>query len=341
MEKSSFKDQDAPDLSLIVPMYNEEEACSGFFDRISKVLADIAVTYEVVCINDGSRDGTLSILRRFSAQDPRIRIINFSRNFGKEAALTAGLDLATGKAVIPIDVDLQDPPELIAEMVERWRAGARVVLARRADRSSDNFLKRATSNWFYDIFGAIAKPSIPKNVGDFRLMDRVVVEALKSLPERTRFMKGIFAWVGFETVTIEYTRPARSAGSTKFNFVKLWNFALEGMFSFTSLPLKIWSYFGFGISILAVIYMSFLIFRTIVTGIDVPGYASTLSAILFFNGIILLSLGALGEYVARIFIEVKQRPLYIVESLQGFDAPSADGVKALPSSKETGERHDL
>jgi len=341
MRTNSYQNQDAPDLSLIVPMYNEEETCVGFFDRISQVLKDVSVSYEIVCINDGSQDATSSILKSFSAQDPRIRVVNFSRNFGKEAALTAGLDLATGQAVIPIDVDLQDPPELIAEMVASWRAGARVVLARRADRSSDNFLKRATSNWFYDIFGAIAKPSIPKNVGDFRLMDRVVVEALKSLPERTRFMKGVFAWVGFEPVTLEYTRPARSAGNTKFNFVKLWNFALEGMFSFTSLPLKIWSYFGFVVSILATVYMSFLIVRTIVTGVDVPGYASTLSVILFFNGMILLSLGALGEYIARIFIEVKQRPLYIVESLQGFDTRTFEAGKVSRSGAHAGDDHDL
>ena len=314
-----------PELSIIVPMHNEEDACGLFFEKIFEILPKVTDDYEIVCINDGSTDATLAALKVFHAQNPRIRIINFSRNFGKEAALTAGLDLAAGRAVIPIDVDLQDPPELIIEMMEKWRDGARVVLARRVDRTSDSFLKRATSTWVYDIFGAMAKPSIPKNVGDFRLMDRAVVEAIKQLPERTRFMKGVFAWVGFDAVTIDYTRPERMAGSTKFNFIKLWNFALEGIFSFTSVPLKIWSYFGVFLSMASVFFMFYLILKTLITGVDVPGYASIMTMILFFNGIILLSLGALGEYVGRIFIEVKQRPQYIVDELVGFQA---DDIRA-------------
>ena len=314
-----------PELSIIVPMHNEEDACGLFFEKIFEILPKVTDDYEIVCINDGSTDATLAALKVFHAQNPRIRIINFSRNFCKEAALTAGLDLAAGRAVIPIDVDLQDPPELIIEMMEKWRDGARVVLARRVDRTSDSFLKRATSTWFYDIFGAMAKPSIPKNVGDFRLMDRAVVEAIKQLPERTRFMKGVFAWVGFDAVTIDYTRPERMAGSTKFNFIKLWNFALEGIFSFTSVPLKIWSYFGVFLSMASVFFMFYLILKTLITGVDVPGYASIMTMILFFNGIILLSLGALGEYVGRIFIEVKQRPQYIVDELVGFQA---DDIRA-------------
>ena len=314
-----------PELSIIVPMHNEEDACGLFFEKIFEILPKVTDDYEIVCINDGSTDATLAALKVFHAQNPRIRIINFSRNFCKEAALTAGLDLAAGRAVIPIDVDLQDPPELIIEMMEKLRDGARVVLARRVDRTSDSFLKRATSTWFYDIFGAMAKPSIPKNVGDFRLMDRAVVEAIKQLPERTRFMKGVFAWVGFDAVTIDYTRPERMAGSTKFNFIKLWNFALEGIFSFTSVPLKIWSYFGVFLSMASVFFMFYLILKTLITGVDVPGYASIMTMILFFNGIILLSLGALGEYVGRIFIEVKQRPQYIVDELVGFQA---DDIRA-------------
>lgn len=326
-----------PELSIIVPMHNEEDACGLFFEKIFEILPKVTEDYEIVCVNDGSTDATLAVLKVFHAQNPRIRIINFSRNFGKEAALTAGLDLAAGLAVIPIDVDLQDPPELIIEMMEKWRDGARVVLARRVDRTSDSFLKRATSKWFYDIFGSMAKPSIPKNVGDFRLMDRVVVEAIKSLPERTRFMKGVFAWVGFDAVTIDYTRPERQAGSTKFNFIKLWNFALEGIFSFTSVPLKIWSYFGVVLSMLSVFFMIYLILKTIITGIDTPGYASTLTIILFFNGIVMLSLGALGEYIARIFIEVKQRPQYIVDELVGF---RAEDIRArAPSVSRTALEH--
>ncbi|WP_373088420.1 glycosyltransferase family 2 protein [Sneathiella sp.] len=321
-----------PELSLIVPMYDEEESCALFFETVIPVLERITQNYEIVCVNDGSRDSTFEQLLKQRDANKRIKLINLSRNFGKEAALTAGIDMARGLAVIPIDADLQDPPELIVDMHKAWKEGAQVVLARRIDRSSDTFLKRLTSKGFYAIFSKMSKPGIPENVGDFRLMDRVVVEALRRLPERSRFMKGLFAWVGYRQVTLDYVRPPREAGVTNFNYMKLWNFALDGMLSFSSMPLKVWSYFGVIVSMLSVFYMAYLVVRTIVTGIDVPGYASTISVILFFNGIMMISLGALGEYIARIFIEVKQRPVYLINEIEGFEDDTPDAFQVDQAS---------
>ncbi len=308
------------ELSLIVPMYNEEAVCAKFFDAVVPLITPLVSSYEIICVDDGSRDRTVEILKSLREKNPNIKILCLSRNFGKEAALTAGIDHAVGRAVIPIDADLQDPPQLIADMLAHWRAGAQVVLARRADRASDSFLKRTTSSMFYKVFSALAKPAIPPNVGDFRLMDRVVVDALKQLPERARFMKGLFAWVGYRQVILEYTRPERAAGETKFNYWKLWNFSLEGITSFSSLPLKVWSYFGVAVSFLAMLYMIFLVVRTLITGIDTPGYASLMSVQLFFNGILLIGLGAIGEYVGRIFIETKRRPIYLLNETLGVQA---------------------
>lgn len=310
----------APELSIIVPMYNESESCSVFFNAVIPILENAVESFEIICINDGSRDDTLAKLAAHNRQDPRIKVINLSRNFGKESAMSAGIDLASGRAVIPMDADLQDPPDLLPKMVEAWRDGAQVVLARRVDRSSDSKLKRLTSRWFYKIFSRMAKPSIPSDVGDFRLMDRIVVDALKRLPERSRFMKGLFAWVGYNQVTLDYTRPERSAGDSSFNYWKLWNFALDGVISFSAIPLKVWSYFGVFVSFGAVSYLIYLLTRTLIFGIDVPGYASTLSAILLFNGILLITLGVQGEYISRIFTEVKNRPIYLINEMIGFEA---------------------
>lgn len=309
-----------PTLSIIAPMYNEEKAMHGFFERVQKVLATVTPSYEIICVNDGSQDLTLAKLRQYSEQDDRIKVVNLSRNFGKEIALSAGIDHASGDAVIPIDADLQDPPELIPLMIGKWRAGAQVVLAKRRDRSSDSWLKRLTAKGAYWIFSKFTHPRIPQNVGDFRLMDRVVVDAIKRLPERSRFMKGLFAWVGYEPVIVEYDRESRVAGETKWNYWKLWNFALDGITSFSSLPLRVWSYLGFGISLLAMVYLAWTIAKTLIFGLDVPGYASLMSVILFFNGISLIGIGVLGEYLARIFVEVKARPLYIVSETIGLEA---------------------
>lgn len=316
---SSTSNAGIPELSIVVPMHNEAESCQLFFDTIVPILSGCVSSYEIICVNDGSRDGTLAELHRLRANNAAIKIVDLSRNFGKEAALTAGIEMARGRSVVPIDADLQDPPSLIPKMVAAWKQGAQVVLARRSDRASDSFLKRMTSNAFYNVFSGLARPAIPKNVGDFRLMDRVVVDALKQLPERSRFMKGLFAWVGYRQVTLEYVRPIRAAGTSKFNYWKLWNFALDGIVSFSSMPLKIWSYFGVAISFLSGVYMAFLIIRTLLTGVDTPGYASLMTVMLFLNGVILIGMGALGEYVSRIFVEVKRRPIYLVAETVGLD----------------------
>ena len=312
----------APMLSIIVPMFNEADVLTAFFERLQASLRAVTPNYEVICLNDGSTDTTLSQLRAFAQQDERIKIINLSRNFGKEIALSAGFDFSSGNAVIPIDADLQDPPEYIPKMVQKWQAGAKVVLARRRDRSSDTWLKRMTARYAYWVFSKLTKPAIPSNVGDFRLLDRVVVEALKQLPERNRFMKGLFSWVGFEAVTIEYDRESRNAGTTSWNYWKLWNFTLDGITSFSSLPLRIWTYLGLSMSMLAFGYFCLILIKTAFYGVDVPGYASLISVMLFFHGILLIGLGVIGEYIGRIFMEVKNRPLYLVAEQIGFESNS-------------------
>ena len=302
-----------PIISIIAPCYNEEETIEPFLRRIEEILTQINEPYEIVFINDGSKDNTLNILLNAKQNFKNIRIINFSRNFGKEAALTAGLDKARGEAAIPIDVDLQDPPELIQELVAKWREGYDVVLAKRADRTSDSFAKRVSADLFYKLNGKISNVDIPNNVGDFRLMSKRVVEALKQLPENQRFMKGLFAWVGFKTTVIEYAREKREAGQSSFNGWKLWNFALDGITSFSTLPLRIWLYIGALVSFLSFLYGSFIILKTLIFGVDLPGYASLAVIMLFLGGIQLIGIGILGEYIGRIYSESKRRPSYIIE----------------------------
>ena len=302
-----------PTISIIAPCYNEEETIEPFLRRIEEILTQINESYEIVFINDGSKDNTLNVLLNAKQNFKNIRIINFSRNFGKEAALTAGLDKARGEAAIPIDVDLQDPPELIKELVAKWREGYDVVLAKRADRTSDSFAKRVSADLFYKLNGKISNVDIPNNVGDFRLMSKRVVEALKQLPENQRFMKGLFAWVGFKTVAIEYVREKREAGQSSFNGWKLWNFALDGITSFSTLPLRIWLYIGALVSFLSFLYGSFIILKTLIFGVDLPGYASLAVIMLFLGGIQLIGIGILGEYIGRIYSESKRRPSYIIE----------------------------
>jgi glycosyltransferase involved in cell wall biosynthesis len=302
-------------ISIVCPFYNEERMVSFFFNELFKAVVPINDDIEILCINDGSTDQTLRKLIEQKQSAPKhinIRIIDFSRNFGKEAALTAGIDHARGDAVIPIDTDLQDPPELIAALINKWREGYEVVLAKRCDRTADTWLKRKTAEWFYRLHNSISIPPIPENVGDFRLLNRAAVEALKKLPERERFMKGLFNWVGFKTAEIEYVRSSRKAGETKFPLLKLWNFALDGITSFSTVPLRIWSYLGFIISLLAFAYGSIIIVRTLIQGVDIPGYASLLVVILFLGGLQLIGIGVLGEYLGRIYMETKNRPVYII-----------------------------
>jgi glycosyltransferase involved in cell wall biosynthesis len=305
-------------LTLAVPFYNEAAGIQSFADAILPVLDAVPDTqWEIVCVDDGSSDGTLLKLVALAQADKRFRVLEFSRNFGKEAALTAAIDAARGEAVIPIDADLQDPPALIAQMVQAWRDGAEVVLARRTDRSADGIMKRKTAAWFYKLHNRLSKTKIPENVGDFRLMDRVVVEALKQLPERQRFMKGLFAWVGFRTVTVDYVRAPRAAGETKFSGFALWNFALEGVTGFSTAPLKIWTYIGALCALGTLLYTIYIVAVTILYGIKVPGYASLFVAITFFGSVQLISIGLLGEYIGRIYLETKQRPSYLVRKIYG------------------------
>lgn len=300
-------------LSLVVPCFNEEEMIGQFFGATIPALEAIdGITFEIVCVNDGSRDGTLASLIAKSAADPRIRVIDLTRNFGKEAALSAGLDEALGDIVVPFDADLQDPPRVIAQLVDKWREGHDVVLARRSNRDSDTFMKRRTAAMFYRLHNAMCDTDIPDNVGDFRLITRQVVDALKQLPETRRFMKGLFAWVGFRTAVVEYVREPRAAGKTKFSGWKLWNFALEGFTSFSSLPLRVWTYVGSLVAAFAFFYAGFLILRTLIVGVGVPGYASILTVVLLLGGVQLIGIGVLGEYVGRIYAESKKRPVYLV-----------------------------
>jgi glycosyltransferase involved in cell wall biosynthesis len=308
----------APELSLVIPCYNEEDNLDYLFERLQSVLEPLQSTYEIICINDGSKDNTLEGLIQHHQSNPQIKVINFSRNFGKEAALSAGLDFATGNAIIPIDADLQDPPELILELLAKWREGYDVVNAVRRSRRGESWLKKFTANNFYRIIGKISSIPIPADTGDYRLLDRQVVEALKKLPERNRFMKGLFSWVGYKQTAIYFDREPRKGGKTSFNYWKLWNFALDGITSFSSFPLKIWGYFGMFISLFALFYGVFLVIKTLILGIDVPGYASTIVAILFLGGIQLITLGIIGEYIARMYEEVKNRPLYLVRDSYGF-----------------------
>ncbi|WP_114815240.1 glycosyltransferase [Paraburkholderia kururiensis] len=302
-----------PLVSLVVPFYNEGEAVEKFFAGVVPVLEDIeGIRFEIVCINDGSQDGTLHQLVAAGARDARVRVIDLTRNFGKEAALTAGLDEANGDAVIPIDADLQDPPGLIPVMIAHWREGAEVVVAKRSNRACDSFAKRTAAGLYYRVHNLLSEVKLPENVGDYRLMDRQVVNALRSLPERRRFMKGLFAWVGYRTVVVEYEREARCAGHSKFSGWRLWNFALEGITSFSTVPLRTWTYVGLVIALLAFVYGGFIIGRTLVFGNPVPGYASVISVLLFMGGIELIGIGVVGEYIGRIYYESKERPVYLI-----------------------------
>ncbi len=307
-------------ISIVACFYNEELVVNGFFAELIPILDfQPDIRFEIVCVDDGSQDRTLEQLLGHCQTDQRIRVIELTRNFGKEAALTAGIDAAIGDALIPIDADLQDPPQLIPALIEQWRLGAEVVLARRRDRISDGFLKRHTAALFYRLHNALSPIHLPEDVGDYRLIDRVVIEALKQFPERQRFMKGLFAWVGFKTSVVDFSRQSRFAGNSKFSGWKLWNFALEGVTSFTSLPLRIWTYVGLTGALLSLCYVVFIVSRTLMLGIDVPGYASLLVVILFMGSMQLLSIGLLGEYIGRIYTESKRRPIYLVRRRYGQD----------------------
>ncbi|WP_441546114.1 glycosyltransferase family 2 protein [Citrobacter freundii] len=300
-------------ISLVVPVFNEEDAIPIFYKNVREFEELKKHDVEIVFINDGSKDATESIINALAISDKLVVPVSFTRNFGKEPAICAGLDYATGEAVIPIDVDLQDPIDVIPVMIEKWQSGADIVLAKRSDRSTDGKLKRKTAEWFYKLHNKISDPKIEENVGDFRLLSRHVVENIKLMPERNLFMKGILSWVGGRTDVVEYTRAGRIAGNSKFNGWKLWNLALEGITSFSTFPLRIWTYIGFFVAALSFLYGAWMIADKIFWGNPVAGYPSIIVSILFLGGVQLIGIGVLGEYIGRIYIESKQRPRYIVK----------------------------
>jgi glycosyltransferase involved in cell wall biosynthesis len=324
-------------LSLVIPVKDEQLAIRPFLDRAQLCLRTAlgalpkGSDYEIIFVDDGSTDATLAAILAARAIDSRIKSVVFSRNFGKEAAIAAGLRYASGDAVVPIDVDLQDPPEVIVDLVRKWREGAKVVMAVRSDRNSDGAVKRMTASLFYRIYNRMADRAIPEQVGDFRLLDRQVVDALKELPERTRFTKGLFSWVGFETAHVGYVRAKRAHGTTKWTYWRLWNLALDGITASTTVPLRIWTYCGFLMGVAAFLYASFIVVHTVVFGRDMPGYASLMTAVLLIGGLNLIALGILGEYIGRISSEVKGRPLYVLKRSIGFNCDDESGARVRHS----------
>ncbi|WP_318363287.1 glycosyltransferase family 2 protein [Enterobacter sp.] len=302
-------------ISLVVPVFNEEDAIPIFYKTVREFEGLKQHEVEIVFINDGSTDATESIINALAVSDNLVKNLSFTRNFGKEPALFAGLDHAGGEAIIPIDVDLQDPIEVIPHLIEKWQAGADMVLAKRTDRSTDGRLKRKTAEWFYKLHNKISNPKIEENVGDFRLMSREVVENIKRMPERNLFMKGVLSWVGGETDVVHYARAERVAGDSKFNGWKLWNLALEGITSFSTFPLRMWTYIGLAVATMSFIYGAWMIIDTIAFGNPVRGYPSLLVSILFLGGIQLIGIGVLGEYIGRIYVETKQRPKYLLKGI--------------------------
>src|SRR5262245_35278663 len=320
---------DAPVVSIVAPAYNEARNLAAFVQALTPVLDTLGEPWEIVFVDDGSRDNTLGLLLAARATDPRIKVVGLARNFGKDVALSAGLAHARGRAVIPIDCDLQHPPELIPELVARWRAGADMVIAVRSRRTEEGLVRRTTARMYYSLMRRMTNVDIPSNAGDFRLLDRKIVDVINQMPERCRFMKGIFAWPGFKTETVAFQAHTRGGGRSSWSLWKLWRFALDGLFSFSTVPLKLWTYLG-GLSALgAFIYLMITLVQKIIFGIAAPGYASLLIVLLFFNGLLLLSNGIQGEYIARIFEEVKGRPLFVVGNKWGFDEPA---LRATPGA---------
>lgn len=320
----TMRNKECPSISIVVPVYNEGDSIPIFLDAMSLELSDIDNDIEILFVDDGSSDSTLkNILQTIPVCEfANIRCVSLSRNFGKEAAVSAGLNQAVGDVVIPMDVDLQDPPSLIKEFLIKWADGYDVIYGLRVSRSTDGVAKKVTSNWFYKLFNRVSPVKIPENAGDFRLMDRRVVDVVNQLPERTRFMKGLFAWVGFRTCSVPFDRIERASGNSKWSYWKLWNFALDGITSFSTIPLRVWTYIGSLLALGAFLYMLFIVFLAIFFDIDAPGYASIMTIMLFLGGIQLITLGIIGEYIGRLFIESKKRPIYIVDQI--YDSNNVD-----------------
>jgi glycosyltransferase involved in cell wall biosynthesis len=321
------------ELSVVVPLYDEEAVIQAFHARLAATLDRLDLTAEVLYVNDGSRDGSIAILRALQRADDRVAILDLSRNFGKELALTAGLDHASGDAIVLIDCDLQDPPELIPALVDGWRQGYDVVYARRIARDGESWLKRTTAAAFYRLIARSTAVELPQQAGDFRLLSRRAADAVRSLREQHRYMKGLYAWVGFTQLAVPYRRERRHAGATKWNYWRLWNLAIEGFTSFTIAPLKLASYLGASVALLAFLYAAYTIYKTLVHGDPARGYPSLMVVILFLGGVQLLSLGVIGEYLGRMFNEVKQRPLYFVNHYVPARRDKADAPEPAHSTR--------
>lgn len=326
------------DLSIVVPVLNEEEVVQTFVTEVSAVLEQLGVTYEILFIDDGSTDATAEVITDISRRDPSVKLVQLSRNFGKEAALTAGLEWAGGDAVVPMDVDLQDPPEVIRDFVRLWREGYDTVIGKRQSRDSDTRAKRLSAQLFYSIYNRLAERPIEADVGDFRLMNRKVVAATLRLRERNRFMKGLFGWAGYRTAMVPYERASRKAGQTKFNYWRLWNFALDGITSFSTVPLRIWSYVGGVVAFGAVLYLTLIVLQTLLFGRETPGWASVMVVVLLLGAVQLITLGIFGEYLGRLYIEAKGRPIYQVMRTEGELAPPEDVCDALEDPPPLGRR---
>ncbi|TVR67310.1 MAG: glycosyltransferase [Candidatus Competibacteraceae bacterium] len=326
---TSISTPSRPTISIIVPAYNEEEVLPAFHERVTAVVDALPYEFRFVFVDDGSRDRTAALVAELHRRDLRVELITLSRNFGKEIAMTAGLDRASGDAVILIDADLQDPPELIPQLLATWRSGYDVVYAKRLSRDGETLFKKLTAHLFYRVVQKISHVEIPPDTGDFRLLSRRAVDALNGLREQHRFMKGLFAWIGYPQTAVPYHRDPRFAGTTKWNYWKLWNFALEGITSFTIAPLKIATYFGLTVAMFAFLYGAWMIFETLLYGNPVPGYPSLLVVVLFLGGVQLMALGVIGEYLGRMFDETKKRPLYLIaEHLK------TDSTQPLQRSRE-------
>ena len=319
-----------PLFSIVVPAFNEERNLPLLYGRIAEVMTEIGNAWELILVNDGSRDATLAVMKELRVRDPHLAIVNLSRNFGKEVATTAGLDHARGDAVIVMDADLQDPPEIIPELVAAWRRGFDTVYAQRRQRRGETWLKRVTAAAFYRVLRQATSVPVPADTGDFRLISRRVLNALADVRERHRFMKGLFAWVGFPACAVLYDRPPRHAGRSAWNYWKLWNLAVEGITSFTTLPLRLATYLGLLVGLASTIFLLQLLVRTVIFGNEVPGYPSLMAVVLFLGAAQLVTLGIIGEYLGRVFNEVKRRPLYLVEQY----LPSASPGKTLDSRSD-------
>jgi glycosyltransferase involved in cell wall biosynthesis len=314
---------DKPELSVVVPVFNEARNLRPLLARLIPTLENCSASFEVIFVDDGSHDDTLATLRALHAADPRLSALSFSRNFGKEIAIAAGLDHARGRAVVIMDADLQHPPEVIPEFVAKWREGYKNIYGQRADRVAEPKMRSFLTGIFYDLIGRFGDVSLPSGAGDFRLLDRQAVDALLTLRERARFSKGLYAWIGFKSIGVPFVVEERASGASKFNFGKLARFALDGLLSFSSMPLKVWTYVGLAISGFALSMAAYFFVRTMLFGVDTPGFPSLIVSIAFFAGVQLLSLGVLGEYIARIFNEVKGRPLYLVAERVGVEEKAA------------------